>query len=90
MAFPLLLAFSACATAGQTAEPVLRQLLADGKITQEQFDQLMAALTNAGGQDWLSVLGEVGGVVAAIVFSFLGITKAPAIARALKAPPKPA
>lgn len=86
MALPLLLALGACATAAQSAEPVLRQLLTDGKITQEQFDALMAALANSGGEDWLSIVGKIGGVLATIVFSYLGITKAPTVVKALKAP----
>jgi len=61
-------------------------MLADGKITQEQFDQLMQALTNAGGEDWLSIVGKIGGVLAAIVLGALGVTKTPTIVRSLKAP----
>lgn len=83
------LCVTACATAAQTAEPALRQLLADGKITQEQFDQLMLALQNAGGEDVWSIVAKIGGVLAAIVLPIFGVVKAPTMLRSLKAPPKP-
>ena len=86
LSLPLLLLLAACATAAQTAEPALRQLLADGKITQEQFDQLMEALTNAGGSDVWSVVARIGGIAAAILLPIFGVVKAPAAIKALKAP----
>jgi len=86
LSLPLLLFLGACATAAQTAEPALRQLLADGKITQEQFDQLMEALTNAEGSDVWSVIARIGGIAAAILLPILGVVQAPKAIKALKAP----
>lgn len=78
----MLLALGACATAAERAEPVLRDLLVKGTITQEQYDALMAALQGGGG--WIEVIAQIGGVAATILLSALGITKGvPALGKAL-------
>lgn len=67
-----LLSLTGCQTAAETAEPVLRELLAQGQITQEQFDRLMKALTTEEG--FWETVGQIGGIAATVILSALGIT----------------
>lgn len=72
----------ACATAAQTAEPALRELLEKGTITQEQYDTLLAALS--GSTDWVDILSKIGGVAATVLIGALGLAKTPALVKNLK------
>jgi len=61
------LILSACqyaSPAGVAAlEAVGRQMLANGELSQEKFDAMMAALNAPGGPDWVAIAAIVGNYV---------------------------
>jgi hypothetical protein len=64
----------ACQSVAGPTEDVLRELLAQGHLTQDQYDRLVAALTRGDWSGVLNFLQSAGEVVVAVVLSYLGIT----------------
>ena len=70
--FALLL--TACQAVANEAEPVLRQLLSDGKITKEQYTTLLAALSGDSAT-LLDAAKWAGNTAVTLALGYLGIRK---------------